>query len=112
MSKKRASPSDAQHANQQDRVISPEDPSQPERTGEPPRKKTGRKKGFKLEMNALESGGVGGRARRSVFLDQEEKESSWKLDGGTKMLSKEEVREASKNDLGGTQSLLRYDKRM
>ena len=98
MSEKRGSPSDTPHANQHDQVISPEDPTQAERTGEPPRKKVGRKKGSKVEMNALESGGVGGRARRSVFLDPKEKESLWKLDDSCKEILSEDDSSYSSDD--------------
>ena len=84
MSEKRASPSARQNTNERDRIISPEDRTHEQQATEPPPKKRGRKKGSKVELNALQtSGGYGGRARKSIFSEAGRKEeSSWNLDGG------------------------------
>ena len=84
MSEKRASPSARQNTNERDRIISPEDRMHEHQATEPPPKKRGRKKGSKVELNALQtSGGYGGRAWKSIFSEAGRKEeSSWKLDGG------------------------------
>ena len=72
MSKKRASLSASQNTKERDRFISPDDPTHEQQAAEPPPKKRGRKKCPKAELDALRSGGFGGRSRRAVFPQEEE----------------------------------------
>ena len=82
MSKKGASLSASQNTNKHDWVISSEDTTHEQQPTETSPKKRGRKKGSKLELNALQSGGYGGRAQKSIFNEGTRKEESlWKIDG-------------------------------
>ena len=81
MSEKQASPSAPSNNSENERVISLEDPEKGTTTSNVLPKKWGRVKGSKAELDALTSGGTGGRAKKAIFGgNKSNKETHWKLD--------------------------------